>query len=171
MPRAASTRESDASETLPSGSSAGVPTALCRAKTPGGGSGPRCRPVSAYARTRSAASWAWLGFGVSRSRCASTIAPTAAVISSAEVTSKAKTYRENRMLASASMLPSLLTSERPTTVPRESWPTPTTRVTPRISPPRIANSRWPRIVSTTESEASTPTSISTKRNSIRIAPV
>ena len=30
-------------------------------------------------------------FGVSRSRCASTIAPIAAVISSAEVTSKAKT--------------------------------------------------------------------------------
>ena len=35
----------------------------------------------------------------------------------------------------------------------------------------IASTRWPRIVSTTESEASTPTSISTNRNSIRIAPV
>ncbi len=34
---------------------------------------------------------AWVGLGVSRSRWASTIAPTAAVISSAEVTSKAKT--------------------------------------------------------------------------------
>ena len=34
---------------------------------------------------------AWVGFGVRRSRCASTIAPSAAVISSAEVTSKAKT--------------------------------------------------------------------------------
>ena len=31
--------------------------------------------------------------------------------------------------------------------------------------------RWPLIVSTTESEASTPTSISTNRKSIRIAPV
>ena len=35
----------------------------------------------------------------------------------------------------------------------------------------VAITRWPRIVSTTESEASTPTSITTKRNSIRIAPV
>ena len=34
-----------------------------------------------------------------------------------------------------------------------------------------AATRWPLIVSTTESEASTPTSISTNRNSIRIAPV
>ena len=35
----------------------------------------------------------------------------------------------------------------------------------------MASTRWPRIVSTTESEASTPTSITTKRNSIKMAPV
>ena len=33
----------------------------------------------------------WVGFGPSRSTCASTIAPTAATISSAEVSSKANT--------------------------------------------------------------------------------
>ena len=47
VPRAASTREIEASEGVPSGSSAGVSTALCRAKTPGAGSGPGCRPMSA----------------------------------------------------------------------------------------------------------------------------
>jgi hypothetical protein len=34
-----------------------------------------------------------------------------------------------------------------------------------------ASARWPRIVSTSESEASTPTSITTNRKSMRIAPV
>ncbi len=47
VPRAASTREIDDSAAVPSGSSAGVSTALCRAKTPGAGSGPRWAPVSA----------------------------------------------------------------------------------------------------------------------------
>src|SRR5690606_15485682 len=46
-PRAASVREIDASATEPSGSSAGVSIELCRAKTPGAGSGPGCRPCSA----------------------------------------------------------------------------------------------------------------------------
>jgi hypothetical protein len=35
----------------------------------------------------------------------------------------------------------------------------------------MAITRWPRIVSTTESVASTPISIITKRKSMRIAPV
>lgn len=35
----------------------------------------------------------------------------------------------------------------------------------------IAQKRWPLSVSTKESEESTPTSISTNRNSIMIAPV
>ncbi len=42
---------------------------------------------------------------------------------------------------------------------------------PNASPIRIDAIRWPRIVSMIESEASTPTSISTNRNSIKIAPV
>ena len=45
VPRAASTRDTEASEAVPSGSSAGVSTALCRAKTPGVGSGPGCVPL------------------------------------------------------------------------------------------------------------------------------
>ena len=44
-------------------------------------------------------------------------------------------------------------------------------MTPKSRPTIAASRRWPRIVSTTESEASTPTSISTNRNSIMIAPV
>src|SRR5690606_6966555 len=47
VPRAASTRDTEASAAVPSGSRAGVSTALCLAKTPGAGSGPRCRPFSA----------------------------------------------------------------------------------------------------------------------------
>ena len=47
VPRAASTRETDDSDGVPSGSRAGVSTALCRAKTPGAGSGPGCLPDSA----------------------------------------------------------------------------------------------------------------------------
>ena len=47
VPLAARTLEIEASEAVPSGSSAGVSTALCRAKTPGVGSGPGCLPLSA----------------------------------------------------------------------------------------------------------------------------
>ncbi len=91
VPRAASTRETEASAAVPSGSRAGVSTALWRAKTPGAAAG---RGAARSRRSRgpaAAARSAWVGFGVSRSRWASTIAPTAAVISSAQVTSKAKT--------------------------------------------------------------------------------
>ena len=69
------------------------------------------------------------------------------------------------------MLPPALASSRPTTVPREIWPRPITSTRPSTRPATIAMTRWPLIVSTTESDASTPTSISTKRNSIKMAPV
>ena len=69
------------------------------------------------------------------------------------------------------MLPPSLATSRPSTVPRLIWATPITSTSPSTSPPTAASSRWPRMVSTSESEASTPTSISTNRNSIRIAPV
>ena len=75
------------------------------------------------------------------------------------------------MLASAGTLPPALASSSPTTVPSVTWLMPTTSTTPKSRPRTTAITRWPRIVSTTESEASTPTSIITKRNSIRIAPV
>src|SRR4051794_8772836 len=46
-PRALSTRDTEDSRVVPSGRSAGVSTALCRAKTPGDGSGPRWVPFEA----------------------------------------------------------------------------------------------------------------------------
>ena len=46
-PRARRVAETERADTVPSGSRAGVSTALCRAKTPGVGSGPGCSPVSA----------------------------------------------------------------------------------------------------------------------------
>ncbi len=70
----------------PSGSSAGMSTALCRAYVPGPGSGVG-RPLA----TLRVDSIRWVGRGVVRSRCASTIAPSAAVISRALVTSKGNT--------------------------------------------------------------------------------
>ena len=63
------------------------------------------------------------------------------------------------------------TADSPVTAPSETWPIPITRIRPNSSPTTVAIARWPLIVSTTESEASTPTSISTNRNSMRIAPV
>ena len=65
----------------------------------------------------------WVRFWVSRSRCASTIAPSAAVISSAEVTSKANTYLVNSSCASPFGLPSGC-----------AWPRPPARRTPRCRP-------------------------------------
>ena len=70
---------------LPSGRSAATSTALARANTPGLGSGV-ARPPGA---NRSAANWRWVKRATRRSRCASTMAPMAAVISSALVTSNA----------------------------------------------------------------------------------
>src|SRR5262249_52339807 len=72
---------------VPSGSMAGMSTALCSAYTPGGGSGATW-PLSILRRATSRC----VGLGVVRSRCASTIAPSAAVISRALVTSNGNTY-------------------------------------------------------------------------------
>ena len=47
LPRTVSTRDTEISDGEPSGSSAGVSTALCRANTPGEGSGPSGVPFSA----------------------------------------------------------------------------------------------------------------------------
>ena len=107
-----------------------------------------------------------------RSTCASTIAPTAAVISSAEVSSKAKTYLVNSSRAMPCTLPSAFASSSPAAGTPSSAryrPLPTRPAKP--SPRTTAATRWPRSVSMSESEASRPTSISTNRNSIMIAPV
>lgn len=81
--------DSDSGATEPSGSSAGVATELAVANTPGPGSGEgrSCSP-----RRRAPTSSRWLRLvECSLSTKASSIAPSAAVISSAEVSSKAKT--------------------------------------------------------------------------------
>src|SRR4051812_9080460 len=84
----------DSRATVPSGSSAGVATELPVERTPGPGSG--CgRPE----RMRSRASDFCVGRGPSRSTWARIIAPTAATISSAEVSSNAKRYLVNSSVA------------------------------------------------------------------------
>jgi hypothetical protein len=50
------------------------------------------------------------------------------------------------------------------------WPITEIRSTARAIPKRKASQRWPRIVSTSESEESTPTSIIMNRKSIITAP-
>jgi hypothetical protein len=78
--------DSDSRATVPSGSRAGVATELPVANTPGPGSGDIRSPrIRASTRSR------WVG-RLARSRLvkASTIAPTAAVMSSAEVSSNGK---------------------------------------------------------------------------------
>ena len=150
------------------GCSAGTSTALWRAYTPGLGSGVTCRP----ARTRACISSRWVGFGVSRSRCVSTIAPSAAVMSRALVTSKAKTYRVKTRCASPVVLPSALALARPRSgTATMALPMPTISSPAKPSPSTTAAIRCPRSVSTSESDASTPTSMSTNRNSIMTAPV
>ena len=60
---------------------------------------------------------------------------------------------------------------RPTGWPTIAFPTAKTSRQPNPSPASAASVRCPLIVSTKESAMSTPTSISTNRNSIKIAPV
>ena len=50
-------------------------------------------------------------------------------------------------------------------------PSATTRSEPKPTPASTASVRWPLIVSTSDSAMSTPTSIRTNKNSIKIAPV
>src|SRR5919107_2070585 len=117
--RARSTRDTDSSLGVPSGSSAGVSTALCRAKTPGGG-----RPVcSRPSRNRRSARSRWVTLSWMRSRCASTIAPIAAVMSSALVTSKAHTYWVKILPAMPTTLPSAFASVSPTGLAKVTEPT------------------------------------------------
>jgi hypothetical protein len=87
--------------TDPSGSSAGVATESCVANTPGPGSG--CgRPE----RTRCRDSTRWVRFSPgSSSTCVRTIAPTAAVMSSAEVSSNANRYLVNSSSATLVTFP------------------------------------------------------------------
>lgn len=108
-----------------------------------------------------------------RSRWVSTIAPTVAVISRAPVISKAKTYLVKMRLASPSTFPpcSVFAVPSPLKLLSEALPMPAIRRTPKPSPQPAASQRWPFRVSFSESAAVTPTSMTTKRNSIMIAPV
>ena len=145
-------------------------TALCRANTPGAGSGALTGP-NAIRRSDSSR---WVGLGISRSRWASTIAPSAAVISSAPVISNAQTNLPKISPARAVMFPpsgAELTASSPTAAPNLTPPSTPKIITMNPAPSSAAAKRCPRIVSTSESEESTPTSISTNRNSIITAPV
>src|SRR5882757_473851 len=166
-PRARSTRETDSSDGLPSGSSAGVSTALCRAYTPGAGIGVTMPP----SLNRCTDSICWVRRSPMRSRWVSTMAPSAAVISRPLVTSKANTYLVKISVASASTLPLALVRSRPWNVPMAALPNPASSRMPKPSPASMAAMRCPRMVSISESAESTPTTMSTNRNSIMTAPV
>src|SRR4051794_6693084 len=160
---------SESSASRPSGRIAGTATELARAKTPGPG-----RVPARWVRKRARESSFWLcRLPGSRSMWASTIAPTAAVISRALVTSKASRYLVNSSSAIAGMFPAPPVAPfRPAT--GRSWvaramPAPTRPANPM--PRTIAATRCPRSVSTTESEESRPTSMSTNRKRIMMAPV
>ena len=92
-------------------------------------------------------------------------------MSSALVTSKTQTYLPKIRLATPVMLPSALAWARPTGLAKVTEPMAAMSTIPRPSASRKPATFWPLIVSTRESEESTPTSISTKRNSIMTAPV
>ena len=55
--------------------------------------------------------------------------------------------------------------------PMAAWPMPRNKITSRPMAARPAHSRWPLIVSTSESAELMPISIRTNRNSMRTAPV
>ena len=99
------------------------------------------------------------------------MAPMAAVMSSALVTSNDHTYWLKIFAATPMTLPSALASASPLARPKVTDPIPAMRSRPRATASRSPAQRWPLIVSTSESEESTPTSIRTKRNSIITAPV
>ncbi len=66
---------------------------------------------------------------------------------------------------------SLLAARSPIGSPTMALPIAKTSSEPKPSPASTASGRWPLIVSTIESAESTPTSISTNKNSIKMAPV
>ena len=100
------------------------------------------------------------------------MAPSAAVMSRALVISKTQTYWPKISSATPVTLPVLaLTSARPFMSPRVTAPM---AVKSRPPSPKARSSEahfWPLIVSTSESDESTPTSIRTNRKSIMTAPV
>ncbi|MNW60671.1 hypothetical protein D3C74_386750 [compost metagenome] len=75
------------------------------------------------------------------------------------------------MRASATGLVSAFAAVSPTEGGNVACAITPTRTEPSPRPSRIPMKRWPRMVSTSESEASTPTSMSTNRKSIITAPV
>ena len=95
------------------------------------------------------------------------------MISSADVASKAKTYRLKISAARPWTLPpsAEFAPARPSGSPTIALPVAKITSAPKPTPARAASGRWPLIVSTSESAASTPTSIKTNKNSIKIAPV
>lgn len=99
------------------------------------------------------------------------MAPTAAVMSRAPVISKAKTYFVKMRAARPSTLPFAFASVRPLNSVREALPMPAISSTPKPRPHSRASHRCPLMVSFSESAAVTPTSITTNRKSIMIAPV
>lgn len=99
------------------------------------------------------------------------MAPTAAVMSRAPVISKAKTYFVKIRAARPSTLPPALAWARPLNSDSDALPMPAQSRIPKPRPHRRASQRWPLMVSFRESAAVTPTSMTTKRNSIMIAPV
>ncbi len=134
---------------------------------PGAGSG----GTWMLSATRWAASSRWVFGAFTCSRWVSTMAPIAAVISSAPVTSKAHTYLVKISRARPWTLPSALASPRPAKVSSLALAIPATISTPKPRPQSAAANRWPFNCSFSESALVTPTSITTNRKSIMIAPV
>ena len=113
----------------------------------------------------------WVFRGSIRSRCASTMAPRAAVISSALVSSNAHRLRVKISWARPWTFPFSLAFAKPVKPFVFMVPMPAMSRTPKPSPARIAATRWPRMVSTSDCVESTPISIRTNRKSIITAPV
>lgn len=87
--------------------------------------------------------------------------------------SNAKTYLVKMRLARPSTFPPCcaFAAPRPLKDWRDACPIPAISRMPKPSPQAAASQRWPLRVSFSESAAVTPTSMTTKRNSIMIAPV
>src|SRR5699024_2339018 len=165
--------DNDSGATEPSGNSAGVATEFCVANTPSPGFG---EGRSYWPRQRASTRSRCVGFPALLCRLvkANTIAPIAAVISRAEVSSNGKRYsvKINRPrppapppsgAAGSSGAAGRMSSSERASAPAIRPASPTPRTAPA--------SRCPRNTSTTESELSLPTSMSTNRNSIMTAPV
>jgi hypothetical protein len=100
------------------------------------------------------------------------MAPTAAVMSSAEVISKTQTYLPKMRSANPLTLPgSTLTLSRPAGSASVKDPTARNMTAARARATTSDAARCPRIVSVRESEASTPISMRTNRKIIITAPV